>query len=245
MNSSSGYTSTCFAYHGLAQSLDVNNAVCESAAFGINAYCDTTAGNNGEACPAFARFYDFEAEDCTTCINASDIQDWEFFGGYYLGRGTSSTHVVNIWSNNYGGNWSSTAAGSYAQAVRFHGGRFGNAGGSVMHIGISQVVIEGAQFFSSNLSDTDKSVGAPNIEISATGSTTTPTQGLIHDNILCVASGQQPVGLYQGGAWLDAGVTNFHVHDNVTNACSGPTTAGAVGITDNSGNTTNMVSNNG
>lgn len=237
------HTTTCFSYHGLAQSLDVNTSVCESAKFGINAYCDTDAGNNGEACPAFARFYDFEAEDCTTCINASDIQDWEFFGGYFLGQGAASTHVVNLFSTNYGGNWSSGAVGSYAQAVRFHGGRFGNANGSVMFIGMSQVSVDHAQFFSSNISGTQG--GAPNIEISGTGSSTTPTQVNVDSNIMCTASGQQPTGLTQGGVTLQSGVTHSHVYNNLTAACSGPTTSGAVGITDNSGENSNIISGNG
>ncbi|GBQ49657.1 glycosyl hydrolase family 28-related protein [Acidomonas methanolica] len=224
MNSLPGYTSTCYAYHGLAQSLDVTTSTCESAAFGINAWCDTTAGNNGEACPAFARFYDVEAEDCTTCVNLSDTQDAEFFGGYFLGRGVNSTHVVNVFSTNYGGNPASGAAGSYAQAIRFHGGRFGNAGGSIMNMGVSQFVIEGAQFFSGNLSDTERSVGAPNIEVTGTGSATTPVQGIIANNLMCVASGEQPVGLYQSGVWLDANVNHVKVHDNEVSAC----TAGGV-----------------
>lgn len=238
------HKTTCFSYHGLAQSLDVNTSVCESAKFGINAYCDTTAGNNGEACPAFARFYDFEAEDCITCVNASDVQDWEFTSGYYLGAGTDSSHVINLYSTNYGGNWSSTTQGSYTQAVRFNGGRFGNAGGSVMYIGLSQVDVHDAQIFSSNLSDTNKTIGAPNIEVNGVGSATTPTQVNIHDNILCTASGQQPVGLFQGGVWLQDGVTNSHVANNLTSACSGSTAVGKIGISDNSGNTSNLVINN-
>lgn len=252
MNGASGHTATCYAYHDFAQSLDVTNSVCESAKFGINAYCQASQGNNGEACPAFARFYDFEAEDCTTCVNASDVQDWEFFGGYFLGQGAASTHVVNMFSTNFGGNPTNTSIGPYAQAIRFHGGRFGNAGSSVMFIGISHFIVESAQFFMSNLSDTDNSVGAPNIEVSGTGTGTMPERGSIHDNILCTASGQQPIAnpnnsslsYMQGGIWLDAGVNYIKVHDNVTVGCTGKTSDQGNGVTDNSGKTGNDIHNN-
>lgn len=66
----------------------------------------------------------------------------------------------------------------------------------------------------------------------------------IHDNILCTASGQQPAGLFQGGVWLQTGVTNSHVVNNLTSACSGSTDTGKIGISDNSGNTSNLITNN-
>lgn len=90
-----------------------------------------------------------------------------------------------------------------------------------MYIGLSQVNVHDTQIFSANLSDTNKTIGAPNIEVNGSGSTTVPTQVNIHDNILCTASGQQPAGLFQGGVWLETGVTNSHVVNNLTSACSG------------------------
>lgn len=241
MNGAAGYTATCISYHDFAQSLNVDHSICESAKYGINAYCDKSMGNNGEACPAFARFVDYEAEDCTLCINASDIQDWEFSGGYYLGRGVQSTHVVSVVSTNFGGNPTDTQQGPYAQAIRFIGGRFGNAGGSIVFMGVSEFVIANTQMFSAGLT----TAGAANVEVSSTGSTTMPERGSIHDNLLCVASGQQPLNLNQLGVYLDTGVNYIKVHDNITVGCTGgDTTAGSTGVTNKSTKDGNVVHDN-
>lgn len=228
LNSASGYTATCYSYHDFAQSLDVTMSTCESANFGINSYCSASMGHNGEACPAFARFVDFEAEDCTTCVNASDIQDWEFYGGYFLGRGTASTHVVNLFNTNYGTDSSTTNIGTYPSGFRVHGGRYGNSGRSIFNVGMTNVIISETQMFSSNLSDTDNTVGAPNIEVTSTGSAIKPNRVIISGNILCSAPGQQPItninnsslSFIQGSIWLDAGVTNAHVFGNEVSTCA-------------------------
>ncbi|MXV35614.1 hypothetical protein GS535_03460 [Saccharibacter sp. EH611] len=240
MNGAEGHTATCFSYHDFAQSLDIDHSVCESARFGINSYCNLSMGHNGEACPAFARFYDFEAEDCLTCINASDVQDWEIISSYLLGHGADSSHVAQFYNTNYGGVPSSTNNGSYAAAVRIHGGRFGNAGGSVISMGMTDFIIEGTQTFSSSLADTAHRIGAPNIEVTSAGSTNIPQQGIIADNLLCVANGQQPLGLMEGGIWLDPGVNFIKVHDNVLVGCSGEHN----GINDFSGKPYNDIHNN-
>lgn len=240
MNGAPGHMATCFSYHDFAQSLDVDHSICEAAKFGINAYCDKSMGHNGEACPAFARFYDFEAEDCITCINASDIQDWEIISSYLLGHGEGSTHVAQFYNTNYGGVPTPTSSGSYAAGIRIHGGRFGNSGGSVILMGMADFIIDGTQMFSSNLSDKTGKIGAPNIEVTGQGSTTMPQQGIIADNLLCVANGQQQPGLTEGGIWLDPGVNFIKVHDNVLVGCTG----GGNGITDNSGKPYNDIHNN-
>lgn len=239
MNGTDNHTATCFSYHDFAQSLNVDHAICENARYGIGAYCSAAQGHNGEACPAFARFHDFEAENCTYCVDASDIQDWEFSNGYFLGEGKNSPHVIRFVNQNYAAPASKTDAGTYAEAVRFHGGRIGNSGRSAIYIGISDFIIEGGQVFSSNLSDTTGQTGAPNIEIAGTESITMPTRGLIYGNILCEASGQQPLynpnipassgmnktdaappALVQGSIWLNLGVTNVKVFGNETSRCS-------------------------
>lgn len=242
LNGTDNHTATCFAYHDFAQSLNVDHAICENARYGIQAYCSPSQSpadkHTGEACPAFARFHDFEAENCTYCVDASDIQDWEFSDGYFLGEGKNSPHVVRFVNQNYAAPAAGTNAGTYAEAVRFHGGRIGNSGRSAIYIGISDFIIEGGQVFSSNLSDTNNTTGAPNIEVSGTESITTPTRGLIYGNILCEASGQQPAynpnvlppdqtdkatddtpQLIQGSVWLDKGVTNVKIFGNETSRC--------------------------
>ncbi|MFT8490154.1 MAG: hypothetical protein ABF672_06365 [Gluconobacter oxydans] len=231
VTSSGAHTATCFAYHDFAQSLNVDHAICENALFGLNIYCQASQGHNGEACPAFPRFHDLEAENCTTCGNISDAQDVEMRGGYMLGQGTASAHVLQVYNTNFGGAASSSAVGSYAQAFRNFGGRFGNSGGAAVVLGVADFVFSGSQIFSSNLSDTNNSIGAPNIEVTPTGSTTNPTRGIITQNILCEASGQQPLqntndsslSLIQSSIWLDVGVTNTKVFGNEYSRCvSGP-----------------------
>ncbi|MXV44374.1 hypothetical protein GS501_04845 [Saccharibacter sp. 17.LH.SD] len=220
--------STCFLYHDFAQSIIIDHSVCEDAKYGILAYCSPIEGNNGEACPAYSRFHDFEAENCTHCVEASDIQDWEFYDGYFLGQDQVSDHVVHIYSKNYGGAATTASIGSYAQAVRFHGGRFGNSGLSVLDMGIADFVIDGGQFFASNLRDQYNGIMSPNIEISANGSTTLPTRGIITGNILCEASGQQILmnenasflKFVQGSIWLGSGVTNVKVFGNEYSRCA-------------------------
>ncbi len=231
MNGTANHTATGIAYHDFAQSLNVDHVILENMKFGLNIYCQANQGHNGEACPAFPRFHDLEAENCTTCANISDAQDVEMRGGYMLGQGTASAHVLQVYNTNFGGAASSSAVGSYAQAFRNFGGRFGNSGGSAVVIGVADFVWSGSQIFSSNLSDTNNSIGAPNIEVTPTGSTTNPTRGIITQNILCEASGQQPLqntnssslSLIQGSIWLDLGVTNTKVFGNEYSRCvSGP-----------------------
>jgi len=67
--------------------------------------------------------------------------------------------------------------------------------------------------------------------VTPTGSATNPTRGIITQNILCEASGQQPLqntndsslSLIQGSIWLAPGVTNTKVFGNEYSRCvSGP-----------------------
>lgn len=219
MNSAAGHKARCIYWHDFAQSLDLSETVCESAAIGIQVSCDKTMGNNGEACPAFGRFYDPEFEDCNLCMDISDTQDLEIHAGYVLGQGVASKNVVRIYSTNFGTSATSSSKGSYTEAFRWIGGRFGNSGGSVMSVGVSEFILSGGQYFNSSLADTSTSMGHPTIDVAPAGSMTTPARGIISDNILCVASGQQPLGIHQGGILLEEGVKNVHVHDNDTSMC--------------------------
>ena len=219
MNSAAGHKARCIYWHDFAQSLDLSNTVCESAAVGIQVSCDKSMGNNGEACPAFGRFYDPEFEDCSLCMDISDAQDLEIHAGYVLGRGIASKNVVRIYNTNFGASATPSTKGSYAEAFRWIGGRFGNSGGSVMSIGVSEFILSGGQYFNSSLEDNITSLPQSTIDVTHVGSMTIPTRGIISDNILCVASGQQPLGVHQGGILLEEGVKNVHVHDNDTSMC--------------------------
>jgi hypothetical protein len=212
----------CINWHNFAQSLDTDHVICENPYIGMNIFCDTTQGNNGEACPAFGRHYDFEAENCWyRCVNSSDAQDNEFFGGYALGFGAGGDIQVAVYNSNYGAHASSGVIGSYAQGFRWHGGRFGNASGSIMLIGQADSIVDGGQFFASSLGSPGS--GIPNIVVQATNGFT-PVNVSVHDNILCEASGQQQAsGLTQGGIWIQTGVDYVTMHDNIGQLCAGST----------------------
>jgi len=219
MNSAYGHKARCIYWHDFAQSLNLSNTVCESAAIGIQISCSKSMGNNGEACPAFGRFYDPEFEDCNLCMDISDAQDLEIHAGYVLGRGVASKNVVRIYNKNFGISATLSSRGSYAEAFRWIGGRFGNSGGSVMSIGVSEFILSSGQYFSSSLADKNKSMPDATIDVTSAGSMTIPARGVISDNILCVASGQQPLEIHQGGILLEKGVENVRVHDNDTSMC--------------------------
>jgi len=223
MNGAAGHVARCFYWHDFAQSLDLSNTICESAAVGLQTSCDPSMGNNGEACPAFGRFYDPEFEDCTSCMDIADAQDLEGHGGYMLGQGTASANVVHVYTKNFGGPATASAMGSYAEAFRWIGGRFGNSGGPVISMGVSEFILSGGHYFSASLSAKSASSALPTIDVTSEGSTTTPVRGIIADNIMCVASGQQPLGIHQGSIALESGVAHVHVHDNDVSMCaSGP-----------------------
>lgn len=219
MNGAAGHVARCVYWHDFAQSLQLSNTICESAAIGLQVDCAKSQGNNGEACPAFGRFYDPEFEDCTLCMKISDAQDLEGHGGYMLGQGTASPNVVQVVNTNFGAPATASAKGSYAEAFRWIGGRFGNSGGSIMSIGVSEFILTGGHYFSASLSATDAASALPTIDVTGVGSTVTPVRGIISDNILCVASGQKPLPIYQGGIRLGSGVGHVHVHDNETSSC--------------------------
>lgn len=219
MNSASGHLARCIYWHDFAQSLQLSNTVCESAGIGLQIDCDKSMSNNGEACPAFGRFYDPEFEDCTLCMQISDAQDLEGHGGYMLGQGTASTNVVKVINTNFGAPATASATGSYAEAFRWIGGRFGNSGGPVMSMGVSEFLLTAGHYFSASLSATSAAGALPTIDVTGSGSTVTPVRGVVSDNILCVASGQQPLSIYQGGIHLESGVGHVHVHDNETSMC--------------------------
>lgn len=219
MNGAAGHVARCVYWHDFSQSLQLSNTICESAAIGLQIDCAKSQGNNGEACPAFGRFYDPEFEDCTLCMKISDAQDLEGHGGYMLGQGTASINVVQVVNTNFGAPASASAKGSYAEAFRWIGGRFGNSGGSIMSIGVSEFILTGGHYFSASLSATGAASALPAIDVTGVGSTVTPVRGIISDNILCVASGQQPLSIYQGGIRLGSGVGHVHVHDNETSSC--------------------------
>jgi len=221
LNGGPSPTATCYLWHDFAQSLDLTSTQCEDPEYGLNAYCSASEGNDGEACPAFGRFYDFEAENAYLAINASDIQDLETFGGYLLGQGAASPYVINIFSENFGGTASMGVLGPYAQSFRMHGGRVGNANGALANIGIADVVIQGAQWFSGGIGQwATRSYAPPNINFTATGSTTTPVRALVTGNIFCEASGQQPTNAYQGSVWLNTGVNYVKVFGNDYSMCA-------------------------
>ncbi|GBR29532.1 hypothetical protein AA0488_1759 [Kozakia baliensis NRIC 0488] len=219
MSSYAGHISRCYYWHDFAQSLNLSNTICESAGTGIEVTCDSSMGHNGEACPAFGRFYDTEFEDCTICMSITDTQDLEGDGGYFLGRGLKSNNVIRISSKNFGQPASSKNIGSYAEAFRWHGGRFGNSGDAIMSIGVSEFILEGAQYFNGSLAASSSRNARPEIDITGYGSATMPTRGIIANNILCVASGQQPVKIFQKSIALEEGVSHVHVHDNEISMC--------------------------
>lgn len=242
LNGASGHVARCVYWHDFSESLDLSNTICEGAAIGLQIDCAKSMGNNGEACPAFGRFYDPEFEDCTLCMQISDAQDLEGHGGYLLGQGVASTNVVKIVNTNFGAPATASAMGSYAAAFRWIGGRFGNSGGPVMSIGVSEFLLTGGQYFSASLSATSAASALPTIDVTGVGSTVTPVRGIISDSIMCVASGQQPLSIYQGGVRLGSGVGHVHVHDNETSMC-------LTSVLDNSvasgGTSTNSLHDNG
>nr|WP_306296570.1 hypothetical protein [Acidomonas methanolica] len=220
MNGAAGHVARCIYWHDFAQSLELSNTICESAAVGLQTSCDPSMGNNGEACPAFGRFYDPEFEDCTLCMDISDAQDLEGHGGYMLGQGLATTNVVRVYTTNFGTPVSSSVIGSYNEAFRWIGGRFGNAGGPIMRVGVSEFILSGGHYFSASLSATNSVSAFPTIDITSEGSSTTPVRGIVSDNIMCAASGQQPMGIFQTAITFEKGVSFMHAHDNDVSMCT-------------------------
>jgi hypothetical protein len=64
--------------------------------------------------------------------------------------------------------------------------------------------------------------------------------GLIHHNILCEVSGQQPNGLTMSGITIDSGVLNTTIDHNIGRGCN----AAAHLVTDNTGQLSNVIDRN-
>jgi hypothetical protein len=220
----------CINQHDFSQTLTVSHMVCENPYIGVNAFCNSNQANNGQACPAFDRFDDVQTENCWyRCYNLSDIQDWEINNPYVLGFGVGGDIPFAVYNSNFKTCADNATVGTYTQAIRIHGGRFGNAAGVIANISVCDFVIQGAQWFNGNLADTTHVVGAPAVLVTTLGNNNV-YRGTISDNVFCSASGQTPV--ISGGAgptWMSAvkldptsggfQVDYVDVHDNPMMQC--------------------------